>query len=506
MTDVKEAGILSRLSKGLGWLVLLVAATFLGTYVVLAFLRMPYPFELEWMEGGSVDHVRRILSDRPLYARPCLEFIAYIYPPLYYCVCAVVAKLIGVGFLPLRLVSFLCSIGCFLIIFLIVRRETKDVFSSVLAMCLFAAAFRRCGAFFDVARVDSQCLFLTLLAVYHVRFGASWGAYALAGVFLSLACLTKQTALIVGAPLVIYGVLTNWRRSLVFIAVVAAIVAGGTLVLDHVSGGWYGYYTRVLPQRHTFLTGAWMEVLTGDILAPLPIATVMAAFYVYRCFSCRFARTALFYPMMLMAMLGAAVAGRLNLGGYYNALFPGYAILAIVFGLAAHEFIELIGGSRALDRPVRRIVLHAACLAQFGLLAYNPLLQVPSRDDRAAGQGLVEAVRKIEGEVFIPFHVDLASQAGKATCAQLVAMQDVLGVFGDNTVDEIGWGLIQETREAIRGGRFGVVILDGASFPWLEEELPIYYVPAQKAFERGDVFWPVTGFRTRPERIYVLRR
>ena len=38
-------------------------------------------FEHEWMEGGMVDRVHRIMTDRPLYIEPSLRFVPFIYPP-----------------------------------------------------------------------------------------------------------------------------------------------------------------------------------------------------------------------------------------------------------------------------------------------------------------------------------------------------------------------------------------------------------------------------------------
>ena len=61
-------------------------------------LRARYPFELEWMEGGVLDHVRVVLSGQPLYRAPSVEFTPFIYTPFYYAVCAALARVFGVGF------------------------------------------------------------------------------------------------------------------------------------------------------------------------------------------------------------------------------------------------------------------------------------------------------------------------------------------------------------------------------------------------------------------------
>ena len=64
-----------RLGMGV---VLACAAASIALYAGIAILRMRYPFELEWMEGGMVDHVGRLLSGRPWYAKPSLYFVSYL--------------------------------------------------------------------------------------------------------------------------------------------------------------------------------------------------------------------------------------------------------------------------------------------------------------------------------------------------------------------------------------------------------------------------------------------
>ena len=49
------------------------SAGYLVLYAVLAALRVRYPFDLEWLEGAMVDHVRTILEGRPLYPEPSLD-------------------------------------------------------------------------------------------------------------------------------------------------------------------------------------------------------------------------------------------------------------------------------------------------------------------------------------------------------------------------------------------------------------------------------------------------
>jgi hypothetical protein len=157
------------------------AVLYMLVYVVVACARLSYPFELEWLEGGSLQQVDRILSGRPIYARPDLSFVAFFYTPAYYYVAAAAATLIGPGFLPLRLVSLLASLGSLAVIFSFVRRDTGRVPPALMAAGLFAATFAASGGWFDLARVDSLYVCLLLLAAYVLRFGRPAGVAVLFG-------------------------------------------------------------------------------------------------------------------------------------------------------------------------------------------------------------------------------------------------------------------------------------------------------------------------------------
>ena len=134
-------------------LLLIAAAYYLLLYLIVAAMRLGYPFELEYMEGGAVVQVQRILDGLPLYDKPSLRFVAYLYAPLYFYVSALRGLAFGNGFFTLRFVSYVASLGCFGFIFLIVRHRTASVFASFVAACLFAAEFAIAGAWFDLARV-----------------------------------------------------------------------------------------------------------------------------------------------------------------------------------------------------------------------------------------------------------------------------------------------------------------------------------------------------------------
>jgi len=92
----------------------LLAATSLG-YVVLLLvlfaLRVGHPYVLEWEEGAMVDQSLRILRGLPLYVAPSLDFVPQLYAPLYFYLGAGASFVFGEGFVALRAVSILASLG-----------------------------------------------------------------------------------------------------------------------------------------------------------------------------------------------------------------------------------------------------------------------------------------------------------------------------------------------------------------------------------------------------------
>lgn len=479
---------------------LLVAASafYILLYVALALVRMRYPFTLEWMEGGMLDHVRRALAGQPIYVGPTLDFVPFIYTPLYYYVAALFAKVMGAGFPPLRLVSFLSSLGSFWLIYLFVVRETKDRFSGFVAAGLFAATYRVSGAWFDIARLDSLFVFLLLTSLYVARFAQSlWGLF-LAGVVAALAFLAKQVALVAILPVLLTELGLHRRKGLVYAGTVALLVAGSTLVLNWVYGGWYAYYVFYIPQRHGYdwewLSWFWFRYLIG----PFFTASILSLGYLVWQWWGASRDRAIFYTAGLAGALGASVISRLHPGGWDNALIPLHAFVAIVFGLMLSSLIAWFRTALAEKRSFFECCLFIVCLIQFGFLMYSPGRQLPSRIDLEDGWRLVETIRGIRGEVFVPCHSYLAEMAGKKGYAHSAAITDL--ERGDSS--PVSTRLHLELVEAIREKKFAAILYDFDRWGW-----PIgrYYGDPELLLLRMSEFKPVTGLKFGPRWIYYAK-
>ena len=472
------------------------ALLYILVYLYVVFSRIRYPFELEWVEGGSIDHVRRIIAGQKLYIAPSLEFTPYIYPPFYYHVSAIVSKIVGIGFLPLRLVSFISSLGSFFFIFRIVKLETKDIYSGIIATGLFAATYRISGAWLDIGRVDSLYLMLLLAAIYLIRFKNSPTSYILAGILISLSFLTKQTALAILLPLIIYCILTNWHSSIFFIGTTVIIIGGNTLFLNYIHDGWYYYYVFSLPTQHPIIKDRLIFFWSKDIMSSLAIAFGMSIFYVSNQLL-KHRKEAIFYFLIAVGMLGSAWIPRLKNGGYDNTLLPACAIISILFGLALHEVINLIQDISTEKKDYIKINIYLLCIIQFFSLIYSPSDQIPPQYDLRAGRKVVRSLAQIEGDILMPYHSYLPTLAGKRSFAHWAGMWDILrGDEGD-----IKTKLADEIVQAIAEKRFSAIILDDNNNLFIDD-IEKNYERHGQVFENDYVFWPVTGFQTRPEIIY----
>jgi 4-amino-4-deoxy-L-arabinose transferase-like glycosyltransferase len=506
------SGFGPRLVRLLRAALLAGAGLYVLAYLAIAIARLGYPYELEWIEGGTLEHVRRVLAGAPLYVPPSLEFVPLLYPPLYYYASAALVALVGDGFLALRLVSFGASLACFALIYAIVHHETRNRTTGFLAAALFAALFREAGAWLDLGRVDSLFLALLLGAVLVVRRGESVAAAALAALLIALSYMTKQSALLVAAALVGYALLAKPRFGVWYGAFTIALLGGGILLLDRATDGWFLYYTWTMPRHHDLVQSRFVGFWTEDLLRPLPVAVAASAALLVALARARDYRRGLFYLALLGGTAATSWASRLHSGGYDNVMLVVYSACAIVAAGALHRALE----SRRVSDPRRRVPLHAALYAaaalQFLILVYHPIRQLPTAADRAAGDALVTAIAELPGDVYLPGHGYLATMAGKPAYAHAAMITDVIRAIEGPAKDMMA----EAFGEALRSRRFDAIIMD-SEFPpscpprgetvtninWFCQDIHDHYRRVGSLLEDRTVFWPRTGVRRRPEQLFV---
>ncbi len=480
----------------------LVGLAALGAYLYVAANRIGYPFALEWLEGNSLVEVRRILAGQQLYPAPGVGYVPDGYPPLYFAVGAAAARLLGASYLTLRLVSLMSSLACFWLLARLVRRETGSAAAGTAAAGLLAATYFATGTWFDVARVDSLFLALSLAGLYAARRMDGWRGAVTAGALLAAAALTKQTGLAEGVA-VLAVLLAGPRRRLAAVAALtwAAVVGLSTLALGLASGGWYVYYVFALMGQHS-LDGTsfgwfWTALLTGLGLAVA--AVVLGARRV---------------PRELLAG-GAALAvegyaALVHSGGGINDVLPAYLAVCLLAGLS-------LGGGRrpgsecAPDRRVSRWALAAPAvlvLAQTVLLVsvgFRPAQQVPSAADRAVGTRVVAGLRALGGTVAVPADPGLSLLAGQAPVAHQDAAYDVLRASGQGAADRFR----RSAARAVAARQFSAIVTDDPGVPdGYPPALGRYYQRCPQPLLAGvpaGEFRPVDGAAVRPGFVWLPR-
>jgi 4-amino-4-deoxy-L-arabinose transferase-like glycosyltransferase len=346
-------------------------------------------------------------------------------------------------------------------------------------------------------------LFLALLlaAFSTVKDRQTAGRYALAGLLLGLAFLTKQTVLVAAAPLVGYAL---WRDKLKALPmpVVGIVIAGGvSFMLHQASSGWSSFYIFELPSGHAWLFSNLISFWTEDLMGALGIAVIVAVAGILGMPSDRRA-----WWLFVMAGVGsAAFLSRLHEGGHVNVLIPLYAVGATLFGIGAVRLRAWTESLRPQATIAASALLYGAICVQLVSLASKPAAQVPSRAHAEAGERVEAFMRAQSGPLYAPAHGYLAARSGHASGAHAMAVWDIL-----RTDLEERARLKDDFAEALTEQRFERIM-----FPELfdiglslddphAESLYVRIDSLGGSVLRGaEAFRPVTGHPERPGAVYA---
>jgi len=483
-----------------------------GAFLFVALRRIGYPYELEWLEGGAVEIVRRAASGHSIYVQPSVHYVPYPYTPLYFWVCGLLSHLTGVGFLPLRLVSLLSSLGCCAMLVAFVRRETGDVVAGVVASGLFMVTFAVSGAWLDIGRVDSFALCLLLASLYVAQRVQGVRGGLLLGALVFLAFMAKQSNLVAAAPVLIFLLLVRRRSGAVAILTVSALVVGSTWALDARTHGWYGYYVFAELTHQGVVSSVWRTFFTQDLWhVPwvIGLGLVGVAINVRHHPDNSGPRAWMFWPIATCGLILSAFVSRLHSGGGEDVLIPAYAGLAILgaMGYAAvirESQVRLLAGHGA--RRSWKLALVPTGLAlvvatQIAALHYSPAKYVPTTSDEAAGRSFIALIRRTPGPVIVSNHPYYDTLAGKASWAQGEAVHDVLRAGPSAARSDL-----RASINAFLMGRAPTTIFSDDPDYALGSYSDAYFrLTSTRVFACRRCFFPVTDIKRRPAYRFVRR-
>src|SRR5512132_206325 len=109
--------------EGLAWI---VASCYGVFYLYVAFKRITYPYDLDFIEDNMLMQAIQVSLGKPVYVPPNADFVPQVYMPLYTLLGGWIFKVIPPSYFPLRLLSFLATLLTAIMIFFISKRVSGD--------------------------------------------------------------------------------------------------------------------------------------------------------------------------------------------------------------------------------------------------------------------------------------------------------------------------------------------------------------------------------------------
>lgn len=490
-----------------------IASLFAVMYFVTAIPRLFYPYDLDFIEDSMLMQSLRFAQGQPVYIAPSIEFVPHVYMPLYSWLGGLLFRVFGVSYVPLRLLSFAATLTTAGLILYIAWREGRERWLAFVCAGLFLGGYRITGFWYELARVDSLFVALSLAGMVLGLYVGPDGSVKvwrllISAAILTLAFFTKQTALAFIAYVIGYLSFTvrraDWWRGLLFFASLVGWITLSLVALNSVTGGWFYYHVFAIAAADEVEFGRVMRYLGLELFglmlslsAMVVIAGMMSWHRVGRIGGRGAGVIVLRSQPWLLAIGAAAVisgAGRASVGGNVNNLMSVYALLCIAPALLWKEMNSPLPAGEGPGVKVKlQLIIILAILFQFAFGAYNPLRYIPTREMREAGDRLIARIEAVDGPVLVMMHPYYAWLAGKEPSAQIAEIW-YLHAWS-------GVPLPQDFVDRIRKQYYAAIVSSESMFetdPEIEGLIDQYYTRA------GAVDAPptMTGMIVRPSVIY----
>jgi hypothetical protein len=506
-------------SAALSWTRRVAVALAIAWAVVLLavfVLRVGFPLELEWMEGGVLQQAHRLQHGESIYPPPSRDFVPFLYTPGYAVVLAGLGSVFGLDYTLGRLVSIVACVAIGWAIWRAVVREGKPRSHCVVAVGLYCSGYVFTFRWLDLARPDALYMALTLWGLVLLR--EAWGDHRkaiLAGVLIALGFWTKQTAATFILASGVGALLVAPRQLWSYALTIAIIDGGGVLLGNAVTHGMLWHYIYELHQLHAFnrerfTTKTWgMFMHAGPFVVMLVI--LCAAHFLAPWLSQRRkadpegeerlrrrligGKGLIYWALMTVAALLVSALGYSTQWAEPNAFIPGVVVGAIFIGVALPQrgWGEVAGLGLAgaqmlfalLVEPMYQPIQDRG-LAGFGA-SYawqDPARTIPDGDASARAEERRAMIEAAPGEVLAlqrPWWAILAGGSGH------------IGSMGLNDIEPEQRAAVEATLLAeLRAGRYAHVWLDSEPPRWLLPALRTYRV--EQRFHGDERVRPMSGF------------
>ena len=494
--------ILRRAPQGLA---VAVAILFTAVYFAAALPRLVYPYDLDFLEDSVLLEAVRFSNNQPVYIPPNAVFNPHVYMPLYFWLGGLLFRMAGPSLLLLRSVSLGAVLATIVAIYWISKRESAQHWIAVTGAGLFLAGYAISGYWYELARVDSLFVALTV-------WGLALAVYAeglthrliLSAVLLALATFTKQTGFAVGASMAVFLLITAGRRAGSFSLVFLVLTVVPALLINKITSGWFFYHIFYIgtadPTEFGRLVSFVKDKIFG-VMAGLSLAAILAVILYVRRSGLRALLDQPWFAGITLAVVISGL-GRFRVGGNLNNLMPAYTLLCLSPGLLFHA--AHLPPTDPRPEPSRwpfvEWLIAALALGQFALGAYLPAVHIPTAAMRRSGDELIHQIASVDGPVLVMMHPYYAMLAGKEPSTQIATLWYV------RHRGELP--LPPDFVDRIKTQYYSEIISDGSSFETdtaLQTLLTTYYVPAQSL--RYDQAPPTnTGVVVRPSLVYLPRQ
>ncbi len=490
-------------ARSFRWLLAALSGLSLGALGFLFVNHIRFPMFLDLMEGVVFQHFQRAAAFQPIYVPPTPEYVPLAYNALYYVLAVPFSWVFGANLSTLRLISILASIGIGATIYAVLTRQTGSRWWGLIGAGLFAASYSAMDAYIDTAHSDSCFVLCSLAGSALISTGRARGSRLLGLAVLIASFWFKQHGALFAIGGVLYltwdeGVRRSWPYWLL------AVVFGPVsylFVAPAVFGPAYHFFTFQVPSAWSSFSGHAMLRFAGFFgITYAWLSLAAAGWFVSGVW--KKSRDISIWHVQLVAAFGTGFLGSLDPGASYNVFIPlaTWIILTGVWGLSRLSPLLIDGGAREL-------VVSAALVGSFALVAYNPLHLLMPWHAETTYADFVQFLESLDGTVYEPTLGQLPSDYTFYPAAHWVALEDLVRGPGrdvrNNTV-------IPELLSPLLESEGPVYLLDNYPldrWPWfhylndhfvLEEDLGHRFEALGFLPGRFDHGWPRYLYRRRP--------
>jgi hypothetical protein len=397
--------------------------------------RVSYPMDLEWCEGGLLYQAYRLLHGLPIYVRGDPTWEPWLYP-IGHTVALAAAGIFHIDYWTGRLVSifFFCvmCVTLFREIYRHIGKSTFAIAAGALAVASIACGFPVVGQWYDLIRVDTMMLALSIIGVARVgQPGASLGRTTVTALVLSASILTKQTAAFFVAWTCLFAIVREPRVGLRLATMTLLMTVVALALLQWGTHGSYWFFTVTDPQKQHIRDAAFADGLRlvwhfAPFIALLPLGCLLLALRGW------LGHRSILWMGSLIVAVPASLLPYAKEGGYINNLMPMVVLAGPVTVLLLADVAKRRGAVGAIARW--------GLMAGFGLFiwvrALHPSAYIPDKSLRQAAKELNTLVASLGGGVVVPELTFLPAHNGH-TNLHWTAMSIISADWSKRPMDEV---------------------------------------------------------------------